>query len=68
MLKYLANREIYEEVICGLVPRARERLVCCLLAEATLRENGNISRRSGSGASAVFFFRFLFSFGIQWLQ
>ena len=26
MLKYLANKEIYEEVICGLVPRAHERL------------------------------------------
>ena len=43
----------------------RETLVCCVLAEAPLRENGNQTRRSGAELRRFFFFRFLFSFGIQ---
>ena len=38
------------------------RLVCYVLAEATLRENGKQTRRSGSGASADFFFSLPFFF------
>ena len=26
MITFLSNREIYEQVICGIVPQARERL------------------------------------------
>ncbi len=27
MTKFLSNREIYEAVICGMVPQVRERLL-----------------------------------------